>query len=84
MAAEGIGISDGYGFPLYKEPAFTKRENFPPGDYPDYGSLYLPNAEKVSKEGLIIPQTMLLAEPEEAMDIVRAIEKIYENSKDLL
>ena len=84
MNAEGILISSGYGFPLYKEPAFTRRENLPPGDYPDYGSLFLPKSEKASKESLLIPQTVLLAEPEEAKDIVRAVEKVYENRKDLL
>ena len=84
MGAEGVPISSGYGFPLYKEPALLKRENLPPGDYPDYGSLNLPHAEKAGREGLLIPQTMLLAEPEEAMDILRAIEKIYEHRTELL
>ncbi|MCE5250456.1 DegT/DnrJ/EryC1/StrS family aminotransferase [bacterium] len=84
MVAEGITISGGYGFPLYREPALTKKENLPPGNYPDYGSLFLPKAEKASKEGLLIPQTVLLAEPEETLDIVRAAEKVYENRKDLL
>jgi len=84
MNAEGITISGGYGFPLYREPALMKKENLPPGNYPDYGSLYLPRAEKASKEGLLIPQTVLLADPGEALDIVRAIGKVYENRKDLL
>ena len=84
IGAEGVPIGSGYGFPLYKEPALTKKENLPPGDYPDYGSMYLPVSEKAGKEGVLIPQTMLLAEPEEALDIVRAIEKIYENRGELL
>jgi len=84
MSAEGVPISSGYGFPLYREPALMKRENLPPGNYPDYGSLNLPHAEKAGREGLLIPQTMLLAEPEEAMDIVRALEKIYEHRKELV
>ena len=84
MNAEGIAISGGYGFPLYKEPAFTNKDNLPPGNYPDYGSLFLPKAEKASKEGLLVPQTLLLAEPADAMDIVHAAEKVYENRKDLL
>ena len=84
MGAEGVAIGSGYGFPLYKEPALMKRENLPPGDYPDYGSMNLPVSEKAGKEGLLIPQTMLLAEPEKAEDIVRAFEKVYENRADLL
>jgi len=84
MVAEGIQISGGYGFPLYKEPAFTRKENLPPGDYPDYGSLFLPHSEKAAKEGLILPQTVLLADPEEAEDIVRAVIKIRENHGELL
>ncbi|MBN1294620.1 MAG: DegT/DnrJ/EryC1/StrS family aminotransferase [Candidatus Latescibacteria bacterium] len=83
MNAEGIPITGGYGFPLYKEPAFTNKDNLPPGDYPDYGSLYLPKAEKAAIEGLLLPQTVLLAKPDDAMDIVRAAEKVYENRKDL-
>ena len=84
VGAEGVPVGSGYGFPLYKEPALTKKENLPPGDYPDYGSMYLPVSEKTGKEGVLIPQTMLLAEPEEALDIVRAIEKVYENREELL
>ena len=84
VSAEGIAIGGGYGFPLYREPSLTNRKNLPPGDYPDYGSLNLPASEKASRQGLAIPQQLLLAEPEEAFDIVRAIEKVYENRKDLL
>jgi len=83
VGAEGVGVTSGYGFPLYRQPAFRK-ENLPPGDYPDYNAMNLPGAEQASKEGLMIPQTMLLADPDEAVDIVRAIEKVYENRKDLL
>lgn len=84
LVAEGIEASSGYGFPLYREPAFTRRENLPPGDYPDYGNLFLPEVEKASEEIIFIPQALLLAEPEEAVDIVRAIDKIHENRMDLL
>ena len=84
VTAEGIETMCGYAFPLYREPAFTKKENLPPGDYPDYGSINLPVVEKATKEIFLIPQTQLLAEPEEAADIIRAIEKVYENRKELL
>lgn len=84
MNAEGIGVIAGYPFPLYREPALLKRENLPPGNYPDYGSLNLPGAEQASKEAVWIPQNLLLAEEEDLADIVHAIEKIYENRNELL
>ena len=84
MNAEGIGVIAGYPFPLYREPALLKRENLPPGDYPDYGSLNLSGTEQASKQTVWIPQSLLLAEEKDLTDIVRAIEKIYENRKELL
>lgn len=83
MNAEGILIGGGYGFPLYKEPALMDRGKLPPGDYPDYGSMFLPNAEKLSREGILLPQQSLLAAPEEALDVVRAVDKIWENRAEL-
>jgi len=84
MNAEGIEIMTGYAYPVYREPAFTKRENLPPGDYPDYADIRLPVVEKAVEEVVLLPQHLLLAAPEDAMDIVRAVEKIYENRQELL
>lgn len=83
MNAEGILIGGGYGIPLYKEPALTDRRNLPPGDYPDYGSMFLPRAEKLCREGILLPQQSLLASPEEALDVVRAVDKVWENREGL-
>ncbi len=83
VCAEGVTVTGGYGFPLYRQPAYRK-ENLPPFDYPDYNAMNLPGAEQAAKEGLMIPQTHLLADPEEAVDIVRAVEKVYGNRKELL
>lgn len=83
MNAEGIPMTAGYGFPLYREPAFTNRDNLPPFDYPDYGAMNLPKAEKTAKEALLLPQYVLLAEPEEVKDSVRAVEKVWENRDEL-
>lgn len=83
MNSEGILIGGGYGFPLYKEPALTDKRKLPPGDYPDYGSMFLPSAEKLSREGILLPQQSLLAAPEEAQDVVRAVDKIWENRDGL-
>jgi dTDP-4-amino-4,6-dideoxygalactose transaminase len=83
MNAEGILIGGGYGFPLYREPALTDRRKLPPGDFPDYGSMFLPAAEKLSREGVLLPQQSLLAPPEEALDVVRAVDKIWENRDEL-
>jgi hypothetical protein len=83
MQAEGITIGGGYGFPLYKEPALTNSANLPPFDYPDYNAMNLPVAEKTARCGLLIPQHILLADPEDAMDIVHAMEKVWDEKESL-
>jgi len=84
MKAEGIEMMTGYAFPLYREPAFTKRENLPPGNFPDYASINLPVVEKAVEQVVLLPQQNLLADEDVAIDFVRAIEKLWENKKELV
>jgi dTDP-4-amino-4,6-dideoxygalactose transaminase len=84
MEAEGITVMTGYAFPIYREPAFTKRRNFPMGDYPDYAAMNLPVVEQAVEEVFLIPQHLLLADENDVLDIVRAVEKLWENRKELV
>jgi len=84
MDAEGITLMSGYVFPMYRMPAFLKPENLPPGDYPDYSSMYQPVVEKAVEEVFLMPQHLLLAKPELAEDFLRVIEKLYDNRQELL
>jgi len=88
LNAEGVPAGNGYGVPLYKQPAFTK-ENLkgiiPKGvKTPDYERLRLPGAEKFMDEQVTIPHQVLLS-GREGMDlIVNSVRKIKENVDELL
>ncbi len=90
LRAEGIPAEEGYGIPLYRQPAF-KKENiekaYPRRScyFPDYGSLYLPVVERVSSEEQItLPHQLLLAEEKDIKTVVDAILKIKENIHELI
>lgn len=92
LNAEGIPVNPGYPFPLYKNPLFQRKGTGPefcPVSCPyyskeiDYSNLYLPNVEKFCKEAIWIMHPVLLAEKDDMQDIVRAIEKIWKNRKEI-
>ena len=88
LNAEGVPAHDGYGMPLYKQPAFTK-ENLkgiiPRGvKAPDYEKLQLPGAERFIAEQITIPHQVLLS-GREGMDLIaNSVQKIKENVDELL
>ncbi len=92
VSKEGIPIGSGYPMPLYKNPLFQKKGTGPKycpiscpyyGKEIDYSTVFCPNAEKLCKEVVWIPHAVLLAGKEEMLDIVKAIEKVWENRKEL-
>lgn len=87
LNAEGVPSGVGYGFPLYKNPAF-KRENLKPlyakgTKLPDFESLSLPNSERFCNEQILIPHQVLLAERKYLCLIPEAVRKIKENIDEL-
>lgn len=93
LGAEGIPVSSGYPFPLYKNPLFQKKGDGPKfcpvscpfyGKKMDYTKVSLPNAEQLCKESVWILHPVLLAEKKEMQDIMDAIEKIRKNKDELL
>ncbi|NSW91439.1 MAG: DegT/DnrJ/EryC1/StrS family aminotransferase [Firmicutes bacterium] len=85
MRAEGIYCSAGY-VCLYKQILFHGEEfRRITGSKIDYKNMYLENAERAGeREGIWLPQNMLLGTKKDMDDIADAIIKIYENVDELL
>ena len=90
---EGIPCSEGYPYPLYKNPLFLRKGEGPRycpiscpyhGKEVNYSKVSCPTTEKLCKEAVWIGHSVLLAEREDMKDIVRAIVKIRENLKELI
>lgn len=95
LVAEGIPASPGYDFPIYSNPMFLNKDFFskdcPVGcqyynktiNYSDFKEK-CPVAEKAcNEEAIWLTQNVLLGSKEDMDDIVRAVEKIKENIKEL-
>ncbi len=93
LNAEGIPALPGYGFPLYKNPAFLNKKFGSKScqlkcriynKEIDYTGVYNENAEKACKECIWILHNVLLGQREDMKDIVAAIKKVLENKRELL
>jgi dTDP-4-amino-4,6-dideoxygalactose transaminase len=79
LAREGILVGKSYPsintLELFREGRFGPRLR---GSAPriDYGALRLPHAERAAEGTVWLHHPMLLAEPEDVLDVVRAIEKV--------
>ena len=71
LVKEGCPVSEAYGVPLYKNPAFEKEalSGIYPDEIlkklPDYKSLKLPNSERFCQEQIILGHCFLLLEKDE-------------------
>lgn len=85
LCAEGIPCSQGYGS-LNKIPVFQSEEfRRITGSKIDYQGLVFENADKASNfEAVWLYHAVLLGEKNDMNDIVDAVIKVYENSKQLL
>lgn len=70
LQAEGIPASTGYKFPLYHQPPLSTEHS---------RVMDCPVAEQACQEAIWLPQSLLLAEPQEMDDVISAILKIREN-----
>lgn len=88
LQAEGVPAGSGYGMPLYKQPAFKKKNLesvMPKGvKMPDYENLHLPGAKQFTAEEITLPHEILLANREALGLVASSIEKIKENASELL
>jgi dTDP-4-amino-4,6-dideoxygalactose transaminase len=85
LNAEGIPALPGYGFPLYKTPAFQSGNWGIKGQRHDYSynDVYLPVAEKACKQVFWILHSVLLGTHKDMEDIANGIRKVAENVDDL-
>lgn len=84
---EGIPCSAGYAYPLYRNPMFVNRDFYPHKNSNgrclvdvDYSSFAerCPNAERACKEAIWLEHRILLADPPDMDDVVRALAKIHD------
>src|SRR4029453_1103292 len=85
LVAEGIPVSGGYGLPLHQQPMFLNKSFGPFTGYRsarpniDFGAVSLPNVDRIcAGEGVWLTQNVMLGTRAEMDDIVRAVEKVYE------
>jgi dTDP-4-amino-4,6-dideoxygalactose transaminase len=90
VAAEGIPISTGYPWPLYRQPLFQNAVFEPyigyrtAGRGMDYSKVSCPQAETLcARQGIFMVQQLLLGTQSDMDDIVAAFEKVYENRESL-
>ncbi len=81
LVAEGVPAEPAYPHPLYRNPLF-RREHLPPcgcGTWrspQNYESLYLPESERLCRDGIWLPHYLLLGTARDVEDIVEACDKI--------
>ncbi|HOB76467.1 MAG TPA: DegT/DnrJ/EryC1/StrS family aminotransferase [Phycisphaerae bacterium] len=90
VKAEGIPISPGYPFPLYRQPMFMNAAFGPYTGYQtsgrgmNYREVRCPQTETLCYEqGIFMVQQLLLGTRKDMDDIVAAFEKVYENRAEL-
>ncbi|MBN2309391.1 MAG: DegT/DnrJ/EryC1/StrS family aminotransferase [Candidatus Hydrogenedentes bacterium] len=94
LAAEGVPVSTGYSYPLYRNPMFVEKRfingSFPLGtpyhDDMDYAGFAerCPVAERAcAHEAVWIPQEVFLGDDSDMDDIAGAIEKVLANRSEL-
>jgi len=86
LNAEGVAAGGAYSYPLYKNPVFADGNLGRITQYlrfPEYASVECPNAERLCREFVTLSQFCLLETEEGVRDIIRAIEKIGENTDEL-
>lgn len=86
VQAEGIPLHKTYDLPLYEQPVFARRRFGPYSGAAGYQSDIAVNAaacpvtERACKvEGCCLGQTVLLGDEDNREDVLRAIEKVYQN-----
>jgi dTDP-4-amino-4,6-dideoxygalactose transaminase len=89
LHAEGISAQPTYPYPLYRNPLFRK-ESLPPcgcGKWStpqDYESLFLPESERICKEGIWLEHHVFLGTRQDVDDVIAAFEKIQQRAGSLL
>jgi dTDP-4-amino-4,6-dideoxygalactose transaminase len=89
LQAEGIPAQPTYPYPLYRNPLF-RDESLPPcacGKWrtpQDYESLFLPESERICKEGLWLEHNIFLGSRQDVDEVITAFVKIQRGAESLL
>jgi dTDP-4-amino-4,6-dideoxygalactose transaminase len=92
MNAEGIPVTAGYPYPLYRNPLFTGRalhaRGCPSGCALcargiDYARLNLPAAEQACREAVWLEHQVLLGESSDMDDVLEAVEKVRTSAEQV-
>ena len=89
VEAEGAPTCPGYTIPLYRQEIFTEKVFGPYTGYRqtrpnlDYAAVRCPACETACKSACWIAQSVLLGTRDDMGDVVRAIQKVYENREEL-
>ncbi|MGC8738443.1 MAG: DegT/DnrJ/EryC1/StrS family aminotransferase [Candidatus Hydrogenedens sp.] len=76
--AEGLPITSGYPYPIYKQPAFQN------ANFYDYSQTYCPITEDLCyKSGTWLPHHILLGKEKDMEDIVKIIRKVQKHAPEL-
>jgi dTDP-4-amino-4,6-dideoxygalactose transaminase len=87
LKAEGIPAQPTYPYPLYRNPLFQSLSPCGCGKWgapQDYKSLFLPESERICKDGIWLEHHMFLGTTQDVDDIIAAFEKIQERAGSLL
>ncbi|HEX5483265.1 MAG TPA: DegT/DnrJ/EryC1/StrS family aminotransferase [Terriglobia bacterium] len=88
MQAEGIPVQKTYPYPLYRNPVFAKNSR-PPcscGEEKggqDYSALFLPETERICREGIWLEHSVFLGTRKDVDDIVASCEKVKRRASSL-
>ena len=89
LQAEGIPARPSYPYPLYRNPLFRKQSLPPCGcgkwtSGQDYESLFLPESERICKEGIWLEHHIFLGTHQDIDDVVAVFEKLRQRVSSLM
>lgn len=89
LQAEGIPVQLPYPYPLYRNGVFSQRQTAPfncrnwhPGQA--YDSLYLPECERICREGIWLEHNLFLGDKQDVEDMLAAFEKVHRLAPSLV
>ncbi|MGO8787431.1 MAG: DegT/DnrJ/EryC1/StrS family aminotransferase [Terriglobia bacterium] len=87
LQAEGIPAQPTYPYPLYRNPLFQSLSPCGCGKWSapqDYRSLFLPESERICKDGIWLEHYMFLGTHQDVDDVIAAFEKVQRQAGSLL
>lgn len=83
LAAEGVPFKPTYPHPLYRNPVFTSLDQASGRGTQEYGKLYLPEAERVCRDGVWLSHTVFLGNRADIDDVMQALQKVQKEASAL-